>query len=73
MMGEEKNAKEPHKCNYVFNPYCGVEVCTICDDHLDLFECFCGWSTNSGLNCGAYNEGLFDAFLANAVPSNDDE
>lgn len=33
---------------YVFNTFCGVEVCDRCGDHKSLARCFCGWNLKQG-------------------------
>jgi len=34
---------DEHECNYIFSEFCGAYVCTICNSHLGLARCFCGF------------------------------
>ena len=34
--------------NYSFNHYCGVDVCTGCDQHKGLARCYCGYGISNG-------------------------
>ena len=37
-----------HEHDYLFEGFCGAEVCMDCDDHKGLARCYCGWSANGG-------------------------
>ena len=37
-----------HEHDYLFEVFCGAEVCMDCDDHKGLARCYCGWSANGG-------------------------
>ena len=34
---------DEHECNYILSKFCGAYVCTICNNHLGLARCFCGF------------------------------
>lgn len=38
------------KCGGEYSPsrYCGVQVCSECDDHKGLARCYCGWAADGG-------------------------
>ena len=36
---------KPHEHRYEFEPFCGANVCIVCDQHKALARCFCGWSS----------------------------
>lgn len=42
---EEEDSVERCRCGgeYVFNSFCGADVCEVCGDHKGLSQCFCGW------------------------------
>lgn len=37
-----------HVHGYVFNRYCGAQVCVACEDHKGLVACYCGWARSGG-------------------------
>ena len=37
-----------HEHVYERSRYCGVSVCRICDDHIGLVRCYCGWAQSGG-------------------------
>lgn len=41
------NTWDGHKHIFVWNTYCGANVCRICEHHRGLARCFCGWSETS--------------------------
>ena len=45
LCGEEGEC-EAH--DFEFNNHCGVKVCTVCDHHLGLARCYCGWAADGG-------------------------
>jgi hypothetical protein len=37
-----------HVHDHVLDTFCGAKVCQVCDDHLGLARCYCGWSRSGG-------------------------
>ena len=39
---------DDHHHKYLFERYCGVDVCQDCRDHRGLARCYCGWACSGG-------------------------
>ena len=48
----EKPEKSCEHENTHFDPQCATHVCDLCEDHIELDRCWCGWS-RSGFNSTA--------------------
>jgi hypothetical protein len=52
LLSKEETTMElmANECNhqYEVSTYCGVKVCNLCDDHVGLVRCYCGWSLSGG-------------------------
>ncbi len=47
----------------VFSKFCGVEVCSICNNHKSLSKCYCGWNVRDDVDkieSGMTEHGKFD-------------
>lgn len=45
---EGKKLTMAHDHDYQMSRYCGVKVCSECDEHKGLDRCYCGWSRSGG-------------------------
>ena len=37
-----------HTHDYTFDAFCCARVCAVCDDHMGLAHCYCGWARSGG-------------------------
>lgn len=47
----------------IFSKFCGVEVCSNCNNHKSLGKCFCGWNVRDDVDkieSGMTEDGKFD-------------
>jgi hypothetical protein len=44
-----------HVHDHVLDTFCGAKVCQVCDDHLGLTRCYCGWARSLRMADGSWS------------------